>query len=52
MMNIHLIVLKILHCYLYNCCFRYRRIVEELQRGEIWDLSREEKLAFLSIYII
>ncbi|RDX92996.1 grx, partial [Mucuna pruriens] len=25
---------------------RYLRIVEELQRGEIWDLSREEKLAF------
>ncbi|CAL0319369.1 unnamed protein product [Lupinus luteus] len=25
---------------------RYLRIVEELQRVEIWDLSREEKLAF------
>ncbi|XP_061365345.1 uncharacterized protein LOC133308690 [Gastrolobium bilobum] len=25
---------------------RYMRIVEELQRVEIWDLSREEKLAF------
>nr|KYP47506.1 Glutaredoxin [Cajanus cajan] len=25
---------------------RYLRIVEELQRGEIWNLSREEKLAF------
>jgi hypothetical protein len=26
--------------------FRYLRIVEELQRVEIWDMSREEKLAF------
>lgn len=26
--------------------FRYLRIIEELQRGEVWDLSREEKLAF------
>ncbi|BAT81767.1 hypothetical protein VIGAN_03161900 [Vigna angularis var. angularis] len=25
---------------------RYLRIIEELQRGEVWDLSREEKLAF------
>jgi len=26
--------------------FRYLRIIEELQRGEVWDMSREEKLAF------
>ncbi|CAJ1971810.1 unnamed protein product [Sphenostylis stenocarpa] len=25
---------------------RYLRIIEELQRGEVWNLSREEKLAF------
>ncbi|XP_068488909.1 uncharacterized protein [Phaseolus vulgaris] len=25
---------------------RYLRIIEELQRGEVWHLSREEKLAF------